>query len=114
MRRYLVSCAIGGGAGGAGDGGGGEGDDHLRPQSTFVLNPTIRSVVTGNQWSGPMKLGFIGPLHWFPIATDRIFGLSPKVDWGRDSLTHHTAGKVTSSFYCRQPVTVRPVTINGE
>ena len=22
----------------------------------------------------------IGPLHWFPVATDRIVGLSPKVD----------------------------------
>ena len=27
-------------------------------------------------------IDFIGPLHWFPQATDRIIGLRPKVGWG--------------------------------
>ena len=30
-----------------------------------------------------LKTDFIGPLHWFPVATDRIaFRLSRKVDRG--------------------------------
>ena len=27
----------------------------LQPRSTFRLSPTIRSIATGNKWSGPMK-----------------------------------------------------------
>ena len=39
-----------------------------------------------------MILDFIGPLHWFPVATDRIVGLSPKVD-----LSLHSAHSARSN-----------------
>ena len=49
----------------------------MRPRSTLILNPTVRSVATGNQWSGPLKSRII---FWVPQATDRIVGLSLIVD----------------------------------
>ena len=32
-----------------------------------------------DQWNHTMR-DFIDPLHWFPVATDQIVGLSLKVD----------------------------------
>ena len=40
-----------------------------------------------------MSFDFTGVLHWFPIATDRIVGLSPKVDLGLKRQTDSARGK---------------------
>ena len=50
----------------------GSGGRVLQPWATFGLNQRIRDLT--------------GPLHWFPVATDRITGPGPKLDrglWGR-------------------------------
>ena len=52
----------------------------LKTRSTFGLSPTIRSLATGKQLSGPMKSKHKS--DWFLVVTDRIVRLSPKVDQG--------------------------------
>ena len=54
-----------------------------RPRPPFWPSRVHRSVYTGNQWSGQinqLKTDFIGPLHWFPTATDRISRQCQKED----------------------------------
>ena len=55
-----------------------EGLDRLSG-SVVRFDQLIRETSGADQWN-PFKTDFIGPLRWFPVATDLIVGLSRKVD----------------------------------
>ena len=55
-----------------------EGSDPL--SDSVPRSDQLPRETSGANQRNRVSFDFIGPLHWFPVATDRIVVLSPKVD----------------------------------
>ena len=73
-----------------------EGPSVMKPDSVLWSDQLLQETGLVDQWN--QKIGdFTGPLHWFPVATDGIVGLSPIVDrglwgWWSNQLSRETSG----------------------
>ena len=69
-----------------------------RPEGPYPLPDSVRRSdqfppeTSGADQCNQRIRDFIDPLHWFPVATDRIVGLSPKV--GRGLICLNKTGSV--------------------